>query len=69
MIGVAKAFATLLQTVEMRKEAYDVFEFIRDVCEETYNYKLLLDVYYRMSILLKKMREYDIAVIVTKKML
>lgn len=38
LIGVAKAFATLLQGLEMRKQAYDVLEFIRDVCEETYNY-------------------------------
>lgn len=69
MIGVAKAFATLLQAMEMRQQAYDVFEFIRDVCEETYNYKPLLDVYYRMSILLKKMGEYENAVVATKKML
>jgi hypothetical protein len=44
-------------------------EFVRDICEDTYNFSPLLDVYFRMGIILKKMGEYDKALIITKKLL
>lgn len=68
-IYITKIFATVLQALEQKREAYMVLEFIRDICEDTSNFMPLLDVYYRMGILLKKMAEYDKALIVTKKML
>lgn len=66
---MAKMFATLLQAIDHKKEAYAVLEFIRDICEDTSNWYYLFDIYNRISILLKKMAEYDKALVATKKMM
>lgn len=61
--------ATSLQAIEQSQGAYLTLEFVRDICEDTYNFPPLLDVYFRMGIILKKMGEYDKALTVTKKLL
>lgn len=69
IIYMAKMFATLLQAVDHKKEADLIFDFLRDICEDTSNWSYLFNIYDRMAMLLKKMCEYDKALIATKKML
>ena len=69
VIYLAIKFATCLQAIEQSQAAYLTLEFVRDICEDTYNFSPLLDVYFRMGIILKKMGEYDKALIITKKLL
>lgn len=59
----------LLLALDLNYEAYEVTEFLRDVCEETYNPKPLLDVFNKMAHLLKLMAMYDKAIIASKKLL
>lgn len=69
VINLAIQFSTCLQAIEQSQGAYLTLEFVRDICEDTYNFYPLLDVYFRMGIILKKMGEYDKALTATKKLL
>ena len=69
LIHVTMFFAAVLQALDLKEESYEVVEFIRDVCEDTYNYTPLMDVFNRMAHLLKNMTEYDRAIVASKKLL
>jgi hypothetical protein len=69
VIQVTKYFAQLLQALDLKEHAYNVIEFIRDLCEATHNYAPLMEVYDRMATLLKLMTDYERAIVASKKLL
>lgn len=69
VVSCGKLIAALLYTLNMKKEAQEILEFLRDLCEDTYNFTPLLDIYDRMAEMLKQLTEYDKACVAAKKML
>jgi hypothetical protein len=68
VILLSKLMATLLLVLQFRKESYELLEYCRDLCENTNHFVPLLDVYHRMSALLRMTSEFDMAITASKKL-
>ena len=69
LIKHTKILALLLLKMDKRREAIKVYEFLRDLTEDTQNNNISMDVYESLGKLLQEETEYERAIVCFKKLL
>ncbi len=69
LIKLMKIFVLLLLKLERQDDAIRVYEFLRDICEDTQNNSISMDVYESLGKLLQESGEYEKAIVCFKKLL
>ena len=69
LIKHVKIFALLLLKLEKRREAIKVYEFLRDLTEDTQNNDYSMDAYESLGKMLQEDGEYERAIVCFKKLL
>ena len=69
LIKHIQIFAFLLLKLEKRMEAVRVYEFLRDLTEDTQQNSVAMDVYLQLGKLLQEHGEYEKAIVCFKKLL
>ena len=69
LISHMKIFVLLLLKLERQNDAIKVYEFLRDVTEDTQNNSISMDIYESLGKLLQDNGEYEKAIVCFKKLL
>lgn len=53
VVAAGKVIAQLMHSLNLKREACQIYGFLRDLCEETYNSQALISVYDKMAEMLR----------------